>query len=60
MEFYLDKNNKKTYIDCNSNTTVDNYYFNNLFKKSNDYNEIIYQKYLTFQSKKSIKTINKI
>jgi nucleoside-diphosphate-sugar epimerase len=47
MEFYLDKNNRKTYIDCESNTMVDNYYYNNLFKKSKDYNEIIYQKYLT-------------
>ena len=47
MEFYLNKNSEKVYIDCDYNTTVDNYYFNNLFKKSNDYNEIIYQKYLT-------------
>ena len=47
MEFYLNKNSEKVYIDCDSNTSVDNYYFNNLFKKSNDYNEIIYQKYLT-------------
>lgn len=47
MEFYLNKNSEKVYIDCDSNTIVDNYYFNNLFKKSNDYNEIIYQKYLT-------------
>ena len=46
MEFYLNKNSEKFYIDCDSNTMVDNYYFNNLFKKSNDYNEIIYQKYL--------------
>lgn len=46
MEFYLNKNSEKVYIDCDSNNTVDNYYFNNLFKQSNDYNEIIYQKYL--------------
>jgi nucleoside-diphosphate-sugar epimerase len=46
MEFYLNKNSEKVYIDCDSNTIVDNYYFNNLFKKSNDYNEIIFQKYL--------------
>lgn len=46
MEFYLNKNTKKVYIDCDSNNKVDNYYFNNLFKKPNYYNEIIYQKYL--------------
>ena len=47
MEFYLEKTSDKVYIDCDSNKPVDNYYFNTLFKKSNDYNEIIYQKYLT-------------
>ena len=47
MEFYLNKINQKIYIDCDSNNKVDNYYFNNLFKRPTDYNEIIYQKYLT-------------
>jgi nucleoside-diphosphate-sugar epimerase len=47
MEFYLKKTCDKVYIDCDSNIPVDNQYFNNLFKKSNDYNEIIFQKYLT-------------
>jgi nucleoside-diphosphate-sugar epimerase len=47
MEFYLKKTSDKVYIDCDSNKPVDNQYFNTLFKKSKDYNEIIYQKYLT-------------
>lgn len=47
MEFYLKKTSDKVYMDCDSNNPVDNYYFNNLFKKSKDYNEIIFQKYLT-------------
>ena len=47
MEFYLKKTSDKVYMECDSNIPVDNYYFNTLFKKSKDYNEIIFQKYLT-------------
>jgi nucleoside-diphosphate-sugar epimerase len=47
MEFYLKKTSNKVYIDCDSNIPVDNKYFITLFKQSNDYNEIIYQKYLS-------------
>ena len=47
MEFHLNKKCKKNHIDCLSNKEVDNYYFNSLFETLNDYNEIIYQKYLS-------------
>lgn len=47
MEFYLGRSVKKTYIDCDSNAKVDNFYFNSLFETPDRYNEIIYQKYLT-------------